>query len=107
MPQHFLRTNLGVNLQLCFTHIGHLASHEISVSQSIMATLEENSIFWSRSVMMCFNVFILKSIIYLTLGPLVALVFAVAVGALLVIWSQEFDSFGVLATEADPVLHTT
>lgn len=27
MPQHFLRTNLGVNLQLCFTHIGHLASH--------------------------------------------------------------------------------
>lgn len=57
--------------------------------------------------MMCFNVFILKSIIYLTLGPLVALVFAVAVGALLVIWSQEFDSFGVLATEADPVFHTT
>lgn len=46
-------------------------------------------------------------IIYLTLGPLVALVSAVAVGALLVIWSREFDSFGVLATEADPVLHTT
>lgn len=36
----FLRSHLGVNLRLCFTHI-ILVSIEISVSHSIMATQEK------------------------------------------------------------------